>query len=95
MNAKKKAEAIRMIEWVHGCLDKNNGGTNFVTLADMRDALSALYSRDEFDEALRQLRIDGVLSLDSFEGLFGEFTQRMRDSAITENGSVLVYVSRR
>jgi hypothetical protein len=95
MDAKKKAEAMRMMTWAHGCIDKNNGGTNFVVLADLRDALSALYTRQEFDEALRQLRIDGVLSLDSFEGLFGEFTQRMRDSAITENGSVLVYVSRR
>lgn len=86
---------MRMMAWAFDCLDQNNGGTNFVILADLRDALASLYTREEFDEALRQHRIDGVLSLDSHEGLFGECTQRMRDAAIVENGARLVYCARR
>lgn len=95
MDARKKAEAMRMVEWAHGCLDHNNGGTNFVTLADIRDALSSLYTRDEFDAALHQLRMDGILSLDSHEGLFGECTPRMDAAAVVESGVRLVYCSRR
>ncbi len=75
-------------------MDRRNGSTNFVKLADLRQAL-AEFSRDEFDAGLRQLRIDGVFSLDSHEGLHGSLTHEERESGVREAGSLLVYASRR
>jgi hypothetical protein len=75
-------------------LDRRNGATNFVKLADLRDALSE-FSREEFDAGLRQLRLDRVFSLDSHEGLYGSLTQEERDAGVRESGSLLIYASRR
>src|SRR5205814_8633810 len=70
-------------------LDRRNGSTNFVKLADLRHALSD-FSREEFDAGLRQLRIDGLFSLDSHEGLHGSLTHEERESVVREAGSLLV-----
>jgi hypothetical protein len=75
-------------------LDRRNGSTNFVKLADLRDALSD-FSREEFDAGLRTLRMDGVFSLDSHEGLHGSLSHEEREAGVREAGSVLVYASRR
>jgi hypothetical protein len=74
-------------------LDRRNGSTNFVKLADLRDALSE-FSREEFDAGLRQLRLDRVFSLDSHEGLHGSLTHEEREAGVREAGSLLIYASR-
>ncbi len=75
-------------------LDRRNGSTNFVKLADLREALSE-FGRDEFDAGLRRLRMDGVFALDSHEGLHGSLTHEEREAGVREAGSLLVYASRR
>ena len=75
-------------------LDRRNGSTNFVKLADLRRAL-AEFGRDEFDAGLRSLRLDGEFSLDSHEGLHGSLTPEEREAGVREAGSLLVYASRR
>lgn len=75
-------------------LDRDNGSTNFVTLADLRRALPE-FDRVAFDAGLRQLRIDGQFSLDSHEGQTGSLTPEEREAGVQEAGSLLVYVSRR
>jgi hypothetical protein len=75
-------------------LDRRNGSTNFVKLADLRQALGE-FSRDEFDAGLRRLRMDGVFSLDSHEGLHGSLSHEEREAGVREAGSLLVYASRR
>ena len=75
-------------------LDRRNGSTNFVTLADLRKALAGV-GREEFDTGLRALRLGGEFSLDSHEGLHGSLTSEEREAGVHEAGSLLVYVSRR
>jgi len=65
-----------------------------VKLAELREALSD-FSREEFVAGLRRLRMDGVFSLDSHEGLHGSLTDEERDAGVREAGSLLVYASRR
>jgi hypothetical protein len=74
--------------------DRRNGSTNFVKLAELREALSD-FSREEFDGGLRRLRMDGVFSLDSHEGLHGSLTHEEREAGVHEAGSLLVYATRR
>jgi hypothetical protein len=74
-------------------LDRRNGSTNFVKLADLRRLLPE-FDRDEFDSGLRRLRADGHFSLDSDEGVHGSLTQQERESGVQEAGSILVYASR-
>jgi hypothetical protein len=75
-------------------LDRRNGSTNFVKLAELRHAL-ADFSREDFDAGLRQLRLDGLFALDSHEGLHGSLTHDEREAGVREAGSLLVYASRR
>lgn len=75
-------------------LDRRNGSTNFVKLADLRQALED-FSREEFDAGLRKLRIEGRFSLDSHEGLHGSLSHEEREAGVREAGSLLVYASRR
>jgi hypothetical protein len=75
-------------------LDRRNGGTNFVKLADLRRMLAG-FGREEFDLGLRALRLEGEFSLDSHEGLHGSLTDDERDAGVREAGSLLIYVSRR
>jgi hypothetical protein len=75
-------------------LDRRNGSTNFVKLSDLRQALSE-FSREDFDAGLRRLRMEGIFSLDSHEGLHGSLTNDEREAGVREAGSLLVYASRR
>jgi hypothetical protein len=75
-------------------LDRRNGSTNFVKLADMRGALDE-HRREAFDAGLRALRLAGEFALDSHEGLHGSLSPEDREAGVLEAGSLLVYVSRR
>lgn len=75
-------------------LDRHNGATNFVKLADLRHALAG-FVRGEFDAGLRALRLESEFSLDSHEGLHGSLTPEEREAGVREAGSLLIYVSRR
>ena len=75
-------------------LDRRNGFTNFVKLADLRRAVSA-FGREEFDAGLQELRLAREFSLDSHEGLHGSLTPEEREAGVREAGSLLVYASRR
>jgi hypothetical protein len=75
-------------------LDRRSGATNFIKLSDLRRALPE-FGRDEFDAGLRALRVEGLFSLDSHEGLYGMLTADERDAGVAEAGSLLVYASRR
>jgi hypothetical protein len=75
-------------------LDRRNGSTNFVKLSDLRQALPE-FGREAFDAGLRALRIEGLFSLDSHEGLYGSITPEDREAGVREAGSLLVYASRR
>ncbi len=75
-------------------IDRRNGSTNFVKIADLRRALSQ-FTREEFDAGLRELRMDGTFSLDSHEGLHGTLSENEREAGMREAGSLLVYASRR
>ncbi|MBX6313606.1 MAG: hypothetical protein IRY99_11920 [Isosphaeraceae bacterium] len=75
-------------------LDRRNGATNFVKLADLRRVL-ADFDREQFDAGLDRLRREGAFALDSHEGLYGTLTPEEREAGIREAGSLLVYVSRR
>lgn len=75
-------------------LDRRNGFTNFVKLADLRKAVSA-FGREEFDAGLQELRLAREFSLDSHEGLHGSLTPEEREAGVREAGSLLIYASRR
>ena len=90
LTAKERQELRQLIDE----LDRRNGSTNFVKLADLRQALGD-FSREEFDAGLRRLRMDEIFSLDSHEGLHGSLTHEEREAGVREAGSLLVYASRR
>ena len=75
-------------------LDRRNGMTNFVKLADLRHVLSD-FDRHMFDAGLRRLRDADEFGLDSHEGLHGTLTPEEREAGVREAGSLLIYVSRR
>ena len=75
-------------------LDRRNGMTNFVKLADLRRVLSD-FDRHMFDAGLNRLRDADEFGLDSHEGLHGTLTPEEREAGMREAGSLLVYVSRR
>jgi hypothetical protein len=75
-------------------LNAAGGGRYYVTLADLRDALSDL-SRAGFDDTLNQLRRDWVLTLSPAEGLHETVPRRVLDAGIKDGPQNLVYVLRR
>ena len=73
-------------------LDHHHGSHNFVHLKEIRKALP--FSRDAFDAHLRELRLAGRYTLSAAEGRHG-LTAEEREAGIVEDGSLLLYVSRR
>jgi hypothetical protein len=73
-------------------LDRAKGSYNFVSLVDLRRALP--FDRPTFDSRLRQLRMAGRYSLAAAEGRHG-LTDEERAAGITEEGTLLLFVSRR
>jgi hypothetical protein len=73
-------------------LDREAGSHNFVSLVDLRRTVP--FDRAVFDERLGQLRRAGRYSLSAAEGRHG-LTEEQRAAGITEEGTLLLYVSRR
>jgi hypothetical protein len=73
-------------------LDRRAGGHNFVSLVDLRARLPM--AREAFDGELQKLRLAGRYGLSSAEGRHG-LTPEERAAAIMEDGSLLLYVSRK
>ncbi len=73
-------------------LDRAAGGHNFVSLADLRPALGV--ERTIFDAGLRELRRAGQYTLSAAEGRHG-LGEAERAAGVTEDGTLLLYVSRR
>lgn len=77
---------------VFDALDRRAGAHNFVSLVDLRAALPV--GRETFDRALHQLRMEGRYGLSAAEGRHG-VTPEESAAAITEDGTLLLYVSRK
>lgn len=73
-------------------LDHERGGHNHVSLVEMRRAVPV--ERAVFDAALQQLRRAGRYSLSAAEGRHGLRAEE-QDAGIPEDGSLLLFVSRR
>jgi hypothetical protein len=73
-------------------IDRRHGSHNFVSLVSLRRALPA--PRGAFDTELRKLRLAGRYSLSAAEGRQG-LTPEERDAAVLEDGTLLLYVSKR
>jgi len=73
-------------------LDHRAGAHNFVSLRDLRAALAV--SREVFDRELQKLRLAGRYGLSSAEGRHG-LSPEEAAAAITEDGTLLLYVSRK
>jgi hypothetical protein len=73
-------------------LDRRVGGHNFVSLVELRRMLSM--DREQFDRELRKLRLAGKYSLSAAEGRHG-ISPEEHDAGILEDGTLLLYVSRK
>ncbi|HKI33859.1 MAG TPA: hypothetical protein VKA46_18545 [Gemmataceae bacterium] len=73
-------------------LDRQAGSHNFVSLVDLRRALS--FDRATFDAHLGRLRAAGRYTLSAAEGRHG-ITEEQRAAGIAEEGSLLLFASRR
>lgn len=73
-------------------LDRERGGHNHVSLVDLRQAVPM--NRAIFDTELQQLRRAGRYSLSAAEGRHG-LRDEERDAGIFEDGTLLLFVSRR
>ncbi|QDV23360.1 hypothetical protein [Aureliella helgolandensis] len=73
-------------------LDQAQGGYNFVSLDNLRTALSA-YSREEFDAELRKLRLARRYRLSGAENR-SDVSCQQREAGIVEAGSLLLYAQR-
>ncbi len=73
-------------------LDRQEGGHNFVSLVSLRAQLPL--PRETFDAELQNLRRAGHYGLSAAEGRHG-LTPEERAAAIMEDGTLLLYVSRK
>jgi hypothetical protein len=73
-------------------LDRQTGGHNFVSLVELRRAVPL--AREVFDRELHQLRLTGEYSLCAAEGRHG-LRPEEQDAGIVEDGTLLLYVSRK
>ncbi len=73
-------------------LDREHGGHNHVSLVQLRRAVPA--DRAAFDAGLQQLRRAGQYSLSAAEGRHG-LRDEEQQAGIAEDGSLLLFVSRR
>jgi hypothetical protein len=82
----------RRFEEAFDQLDAYKGSHNLVSLVDLRRAL--VMERTAFDARLQELRRAGRYSLSAAEGRHG-VTPEERDAGIVEDGTLLLFVSRR
>jgi hypothetical protein len=73
-------------------IDRQKGAHNFVSLMELRRVLPL--PRERFDAELRQLRVAGRYTLSAAEGRHG-ISSEERAAGIIEDGSLLLYVSRK
>jgi hypothetical protein len=73
-------------------LDRSNGAHNFVSLVKLRAALPVDHAT--FDTELRRLRSAGRYTLSAAEGRHG-LAPEEQEAGITEDGTLLLYVSRK
>jgi hypothetical protein len=85
-------EFVGRFEEVFDRLDRARGGNNLVNLVALRAALGE--DRATFDAQLGQLRRQGRYSLSAAEGRHG-ISPEERDAGIVEDGSLLLFVSRK
>jgi hypothetical protein len=73
-------------------LDRHHGSHNFVSLVDLRRGIPC--DRPTFDAELHKLRLAGRYTLSAAEGRHG-ITPEERQAGISEEGSLLLFVSRK
>jgi hypothetical protein len=86
------ATFARLFDEAFGQLDRQKGAHNFVSLVELRRVLAV--DRQTFDAGLRSLRQAGRYTLSGAEGRHGVSPEE-REAGITEDGSLLLYVSRK
>jgi hypothetical protein len=87
------AEAFaRAFDEAFARLDRQGGGYNFVSLAELRPALPC--DRAAFDAGLHALRVAGRYTLSAAEGRHG-LTAAEREAGVSEDGTLLLFVSRK
>ncbi len=75
-------------------LSERSGGRYYVSLSDLRRALSDV-ERADFDAALNELRRDWILTLSPAEGRHEAIPEDVLRAGIMEDAKLLVYVARR
>lgn len=73
---------------------KKGGSLASVKLSDLRSRLPH-YSREEFDEGLRHLRLQDKFALEPHEGRSGSLSEADRESSILESGQRYYYSRRK
>ena len=86
------ADFARAFDEAFQRLNRHYGNHNFVSLVELRRALPL--DREPFDAELRKLRVAGLYTLSGAEGRHG-LTPEDREAGIREDGSLLLYVSRK
>ncbi len=86
------ADFARAFDEAFHQINRQKGAHNFVNLVDLRRALPM--APEAFDAALRKLRVAGRYTLSAAEGRHG-VTPEERQAGIVEDGSLLLYVSRK
>jgi hypothetical protein len=71
-----------------------NGKQYYVPLFNLRESLSDV-SREDFDEAINDLRRDWILTLSPAEGLHEKIPEHILNAGIIEQSNNLVYAARR
>lgn len=82
----------RRFEEAFARLDRENGSSNFVSLVALRRVLPV--ERSAFDAGLDELRRAGRYTLSGAEGRHG-VSDEERDAGLREEGTLLLYVSRK
>jgi hypothetical protein len=82
----------RLFDEAFARLDREHGSHNHVSLVALRRAVPV--ERGAFDAGLQQLRRAGLYGLSAAEGRHG-LSAEERDAGIPEDGSLLLFVSRR
>jgi hypothetical protein len=90
--APPRVEFAHCFEEAFARLDRERGGHNHVSLVELRRAVPV--ERSEFDAGLQHLRRAGRYSLSAAEGRHG-IRDDERTAGILEDGSLLLFVSRR
>jgi hypothetical protein len=89
---RSEEDFARLFDDAFARLDRERGGHNLVSLVGLRQSLPV--SREAFDDGLRGLRRQGRYSLSAAEGRHG-LSPEERQAGLVEDGTLLLYVSRR